>query len=129
MGEQRLIVDGMNVIGSRGDGWWRDRKGAMRALVAKLEAYSGVHREPIIVVFDSDPFDLEPEDEAKVRVVFASPPVRDAADDAIVRMLESGEVERSSQVVTSDAALTARVEALGAGVLTAGRFRERLDEV
>ena len=30
----RWIVDGMNVIGSRPTGWWRDRPGAMRGLVA-----------------------------------------------------------------------------------------------
>src|SRR5262245_30869674 len=29
----RWIVDGMNVIGSRPNAWWRDRPGAMRDLV------------------------------------------------------------------------------------------------
>ena len=48
---RRLIVDGMNVIGSRPDGWWRDRPGAMRRLVEKLEdvddydPLSGIGRE------------------------------------------------------------------------------------
>src|SRR2546427_5458138 len=32
----RWIVDGMNVIGSRPDGWWRDRGRAMTALADKL---------------------------------------------------------------------------------------------
>ena len=32
----RWIVDGMNVIGSRPDGWWKDRSGAMVALVERL---------------------------------------------------------------------------------------------
>src|SRR5690606_26288861 len=32
----RLIVDGMNVIGSRADGWWRDRDAAMARLVDLL---------------------------------------------------------------------------------------------
>ncbi|MBM3141325.1 MAG: NTP pyrophosphohydrolase, partial [Chloroflexi bacterium] len=32
----RLIVDAMNVIGSRPDGWWRDRPGAARRLVRAL---------------------------------------------------------------------------------------------
>lgn len=31
-----LIVDGANVMGSRADGWWRDRAGAMRRLHAQL---------------------------------------------------------------------------------------------
>jgi predicted RNA-binding protein with PIN domain len=127
MEAERLIVDGMNVIGSRGDGWWRDRKGAMRNLVAKLEAYAEATGAKITVVFDANPFDLPTEDEANVRVVFAAPPVRDAADDEIVRMLERDEAARSSRVVTSDAGLIERVEELGAEVLKAGRFREQLD--
>jgi hypothetical protein len=33
-----LIVDGANVMGSRADGWWRDRAGAMARLHAELAA-------------------------------------------------------------------------------------------
>ena len=29
----RWFIDAMNVIGSRPDGWWRDREGAVRRLV------------------------------------------------------------------------------------------------
>ena len=31
-----LIVDGANVMGSRADGWWRDRAGAMARLHGEL---------------------------------------------------------------------------------------------
>ena len=31
-----LIVDGANVMGSRADGWWRDRPGAMARLHGEL---------------------------------------------------------------------------------------------
>ena len=34
-------VDASNVVGSRPDGWWRDRTGATRRLVAALEARGG----------------------------------------------------------------------------------------
>ena len=34
----RWLVDGMNVIGSRPDGWWKDRHAAMAGLVESLEA-------------------------------------------------------------------------------------------
>ena len=37
------IVDGNNVMGSRPDGWWRDRRGAQRRLVERLE---DVRRRP-----------------------------------------------------------------------------------
>lgn len=33
-----LVVDGANVIGSRPDGWWRDRAGATARLIAELVA-------------------------------------------------------------------------------------------
>ena len=46
----------MNVIGSRPDGWWRDRRAAMRRLVADLRGALG---EPVTVVLDGRPFDLE----------------------------------------------------------------------
>ena len=36
-----LFVDAMNVIGSRPDGWWKDRAGAMRRLVDEQQALKG----------------------------------------------------------------------------------------
>ena len=36
-----LIVDGANVMGSRADGWWRDRAGAMARLHGELAALAG----------------------------------------------------------------------------------------
>jgi predicted RNA-binding protein with PIN domain len=118
----------MNVIGSRPDRWWRDRKGAMRRLVSQLEAYARQRGSHITVVFDSAPFDLSPAPESGVLVVFASSPARDAADDEIVRIVERDAEPESLQVVTSDAALASRVEALGATVVPAGGFRNRLEE-
>ena len=125
----RLIVDGMNVIGSRPDRWWRDREGAMRALVAKLETYERETGEHVTVVLDANPFEVARTAEGGVQVVFASPAVRDAADDEIVQILEADPEPGCARVVTSDSGLAARVEALGATVLTAGRFRDRLDEL
>jgi predicted RNA-binding protein with PIN domain len=128
MKRARLIVDGMNVIGSRPDRWWKDRTGAMRRLVRRLEDYARAEDTQITVVFDSAPFDLAPPPGSGVLAVFATPAARNAADDEIVRIVESDAEPDSLQVVTSDAALAARVEALGATVLTAGGFRNRLEE-
>ncbi len=36
----RLVVDAANVVGSRPDGWWRDRAGAASRLLGRLEALS-----------------------------------------------------------------------------------------
>ena len=34
--QSRVLVDGNNVMGSRPDGWWRDRAGAAQRLVAEI---------------------------------------------------------------------------------------------
>src|SRR5579875_485421 len=34
---QVIVVDGANVVGSRPDGWWRDRAGGARRLLGQLE--------------------------------------------------------------------------------------------
>jgi hypothetical protein len=51
----RWIVDGMNVIGSRPDGWWKDRGGAMIALVESLDRWASVQGEDVTVVFERPP--------------------------------------------------------------------------
>jgi hypothetical protein len=33
-----VVVDGANVVGSRPDGWWRDREGAARRLAGRIAA-------------------------------------------------------------------------------------------
>ena len=53
---RRLVVDAMNVIGSRPTGWWRDRRGAMTRLVEELGRYAEATDEDVTVVLDSDPF-------------------------------------------------------------------------
>jgi predicted RNA-binding protein with PIN domain len=115
---RRLIVDGMNVVGSRPDGWWRDRQGAMRRLVSGLGALSS--DVPIVVVFDGAPFGVDPADGVEVR--FASRRGQNAADDDIAAMAGAGDT-----VVTSDADLSRRVRERGAEVVGAGEFRTRLD--
>jgi Uncharacterized BCR, YaiI/YqxD family COG1671 len=114
------VVDASNVIGSRPDGWWRDRAGASRRLVEQLDRFG----EPVIVVLDAG----EPPPAERVEVIVAARRGRDAADDEIVRLLEDRGAE-GVRVVTSDAGLARRVRALGAEVEGAGGFRRRLDEV
>ena len=45
-----LLVDAANVVGSRPDGWWRDRAGAAARLVRALRA-SDLDR-PVVVVLE-----------------------------------------------------------------------------
>jgi uncharacterized protein YaiI (UPF0178 family) len=115
------LVDGMNVIGSRPTGWWRDRRGAMRDLVAELEQFSAATGDGVTVVFDGRPFHI---DSTRVDVRFASRAGRNAADDDIAELAREG-----LRVVTSDSDLARRAGAKGAEVEGAGGFRRRLDEV
>jgi predicted RNA-binding protein with PIN domain len=116
----RWLVDGMNVIGSRPDGWWRDRPGAMRRLVEELETLG----DEITVVLDGRPFDLESD---RVEVIFASRQGANAADDDIVARVASDRDPSGLTVVTSDADLERRVKERGAAVEGGGAFRRRLD--
>lgn len=119
----RWLVDGMNVIGARPDGWWRDRPGAVRRLVGELSAFAERTGEEVAVVFDGRPVDLEGCERGGVDVRFATRRGRDAADDDIARL--AADAPSDLTVVTSDGDLTQRVRDAGAEVLGAGAFRRR----
>ena len=121
----RWIVDGMNVIGSRPTGWWRDRPGAMRELVEELRAFAARSGDPVTVVLDGKPFELE--GGGGVTVLFASRRGPNAADDDIAALVESDDDPAELSVVTSDGDLARRVREAGATVVGAGNFRRRLD--
>jgi len=54
MSRVELVVDAANVVGSRPDGWWRDRPGAAARLVAALAAAlrSGALTSPVTVILE-----------------------------------------------------------------------------
>jgi predicted RNA-binding protein with PIN domain len=114
----------MNVVGSRPDGWWRDRRGAMERLVGELERFAVASGDEVAVVFDGRPFPLA--GGGLVEVGFA-PGGRNAADDAIAEWVGSDPDPGAITVVTSDAELERRVREHGADVLGSGAFRRRLD--
>ena len=121
----RWVVDGMNVIGSRPTGWWRDRPGAMRELVEELDSLAERSGDPVTVVLDGRPFELEGGPGVTVR--FASRRGPNAADDDIAALVESNPDAGDLSVVTSDRDLARRVRDAGATVVSAGEFRRRLD--
>src|SRR5271167_1029345 len=81
----RWLVDGMNVIGTRPDAWWRDRHAAMVRLVDLLERWAASSGADVTVVFEQPP--SPPIRSTVVEVAYAPRPRRDSADDEIVRLL------------------------------------------
>jgi 8-oxo-dGTP pyrophosphatase MutT (NUDIX family) len=133
-----VIVDAANVVGSRPDGWWRDRVGAARRLVTELAALAGqgmtdVPAElglpaparwfpDIVVVLEGQARGAAPAGtppagaagaaalggEGRLSVVSAD----GSGDDAIARL--AGELPGRRIVVTADRELKARCAAAGA---------------
>jgi predicted RNA-binding protein with PIN domain len=121
----RWIVDGMNVIGSRPDGWWRDRGRAMTALVDKLEKWATAESLDVTVVFERPP--SPPIESSVITVAHAPQPAANSADDEIVRLVLADAHPEHIRVATSDRALSERVHAAGAEVYPAERLRNVVD--
>jgi predicted RNA-binding protein with PIN domain len=121
----RWIVDGMNVIGSRPDGWWKDRDRAMAALVDRLDRWACAQGDTVTVVFERPP--KTPLTSTVIEVAHAPRAAANSADDEIVRLVHADTRPDEVRVVTSDRALTDRVRSLGASVFAAERFRDLID--
>lgn len=121
----RWIVDGMNVIGSRPDGWWKDRGGAMVGLVDKLDRWASGRGENVTVVFERPPATAIAS--SVVEVAHAPKAAANSADDEIVRRVGADDRPHEIRVVTSDKALANRVVGLGASVYPAEGFRDLID--
>jgi predicted RNA-binding protein with PIN domain len=122
----RWYVDGMNVIGTRPDNWWRDRDAAMLRLVDLIERWAATEGEDVVVVFERKP--SPPIRSTVIEVTHAPKAKRNAADDEIVRRLALEPDLRSVRVVTSDRWLAERASVEGATVIGADTFRTRIEE-
>ena len=114
-----LVVDVANVLGSRPDGWWRDRAGATTRLRRLANIDVAVPR--LLVVL-----------EGRARAAEVPPGLDSiiapgSGDDALVdRVVEEATAGRFVRVVTSDRGLRARLPA-GVDVMDAGSLRRLLD--
>ena len=120
----RWLVDGMNVIGTRPDGWWKDRDAAMATLVAELERLAADTGDEVTVVFERPP--RPPIRSPVVEVAHGRKRGPDAADFEIADRVKADPDPRSLHVVTSDRWLADRVRASGAVVESSEAFRARL---
>jgi len=126
-----VIVDGANVVGSRPDGWWRDRAGAAERLRRSLEPLTSVPGDvvgwPEVESFPARVV-LVLEGQAKGAGLGASPIETVLApregDDEIVAQAKIA-VSRGDLVLvaTADRALIDRIERAGAQTITPTRLR------
>jgi len=95
-----LVVDGANTVGSRPDGWWKDRAAAARRL----------HEALMVADTSYDGIVLVLEGEAKGGVVVRTVHAPGNGDDTIVAQARAA-AERGDRVavVTADRLLKARV--------------------
>ena len=109
-----LLIDAANVVGSRPTGWWRDRPGAARDLVARVReaAADGRLPVPVVVVLEGAA--------GGVRVVHAP----GEGDDALVA--EAAAAEEGVVLVTADRGLRERARALGAEIAGVTWLLDRL---
>ncbi len=124
-----VLVDGFNALGSRPDGWWRDRPAAMERLVGDLCALAARlgGETALEVCFDGRPHErVAAAGGGDVAVTFAGPG-RNAADRMIAARARELGPGHSVLVVTSDKRLLAAVKAAGASSTGSGGFvREHL---
>jgi uncharacterized protein YaiI (UPF0178 family) len=115
----------MNVIGTRPDGWWKDRRRAMVRLVDQLDRWASAEAHRVTVVFERP---MSPPIRSSVIAIGNAPKAgANSADDEIVRLVRSDDRPGDVTVVTSDSALADRVRDTGAAVYPSASFRNLID--
>ena len=117
-----LVVDGANVVGSRPDGWWKDRAGAARRLHERLMLAAPGYDEVVLVLEGAAKGGVRAGRDGHVLTVHAG----GHGDDAIVAQTRAA-TERGVRVavVTADRALQANVSGFAA-TLSPSRLLDRL---
>jgi predicted RNA-binding protein with PIN domain len=122
---QVLIVDGANVVGSRPDGWWRDRAGAARRLQERLLAAALPHDEVVVVLEGKARQGNPAGQDGRLRTVHATGSGDDAIVDEVMAQVDVAD-GREVTVVTADRVLRDRVEAAGATTVSPSWLLDQL---
>lgn len=115
-----LLVDAANVVGSRPDGWWRDRPGAAGRLVEAIRAASGLPKPVVVVLEGAARRGAEEVAVGDVVIVHA----REEGDDTLVELAAAA--TEPVVLVSADRALGERVRAFGADVVGPTWLLDRL---
>ena len=122
---QVLIVDGANVMGSRPDGWWRDRAGAARRLQEQLLAAVLPYDEIVLILEGKARHGIPAGQDGRLRTVHASGSGDDAIVQAVIAEVEIGD-GREVTVATADRVLRDRVAAAGARSVSPSSLLDQL---
>jgi len=110
-----LVVDGANVVGSRPDGWWRDRARAALRLHGMLAVADVPYDEVVLVLEGQARAGVPAGADGQLRTLHAA---RDG-DSAVVAAARAAVGAGSTVVViTADRTLAQRVESAGAQVMS-----------
>lgn len=139
---RHVVVDGANVVGSRPDGWWRDRAAAARRLAARLVAALAEDPQALLRGLAEAAAD-DPAGELRVHLVLegAATGARDlpthpqlrivlapADGDSAIVELAAGLAGHPVVVVTADRALRTRVHTTGAATVGPGTLLRLLPQ-
>ena len=122
---QVLIVDGANVMGSRPDGWWRDRVAAARRLQEQLLAAALPYDEIVLILEGKARQGIPAGQDGRLRTVHAPGSGDDAIVQAVIAEVEIGD-GREVTVATADRVLRDRVKAAGARSVSPSSLLDQL---
>jgi predicted RNA-binding protein with PIN domain len=118
-----LVIDAANVVGSRPDGWWKDRAGAARRLHEQLLVADLPYDDVVLVLEGAAKGGVRAGRDGHVRTVHA----KGAGDDTIVEQARAaGQGGGRVTVVTADRMLQARVGGVGAQALSPSWLLDQL---
>ena len=120
-----LLIDAANVVGSRPDGWWRDRAGAAGRLVGRVRraAAAGDLPSPVVVVLEGAARAGAAEGtDDRVEVVHA----KGSGDDTLAAIAAAA--TELVVLVSADRGLGNRVRAAGAEIVGPTWLLDRLGD-
>ena len=118
-----LVVDGANVVGSRPDGWWKDRAGAARRLHDQLLTADTSYDEVVLVLEGAARGGVAAGRDHHVRTVHAP---RDGDSEIVAATREAVGTGASVTGVSAVRGLGAAVTTVGAAVMSPSWLLDQL---
>jgi hypothetical protein len=119
-----LLVDAANVVGSRPDGWWRDRAGAASRLHGRLAVADTSYDEIVLVLEGQAKGGVPQGRDGHLRTIHAA---RDGDATIVEQARRASERGDRVVVITADRVLQQRVQALDCQTMSPSWLLDLLD--